>query len=404
MEQNFLVLDVLVKRDEIELLNIFIHEDKELAATAVSKMCTNKHSKIAGKIVESAGLDSRDFPQLVERLNKSALRYFLYNDDMCVYQLIELTYDAPAMVGIIAEDLEFQGKKFKDAWQIGLASYLVHNFPDAPVREPVKSTLLKTVPRPALGPSTSFSPLQPELDMCLELPRTAIVFVDTVEKISEMQWPGTIAGIDCEWKPTLVRFQSTRVSVMQIAFETIIYVVDILKLNTFPELDEKLGSLMQGEIYKLGVSFEGDRKMLKQSYPHLQAFQKEMVNYVDVVAAYVKVEGQSPGGLAGACELVLGRSLCKYEQRSNWENRPLRESQIHYASLDAYVQILIMKRLVDKAGVDIKEFVGESIKGIAGGGSCEFCGSKMHSKKECNRGSRCKICYRHGHKATVCPF
>ena len=375
-----------------------------MAACAVSKMCTNKHSKIAGKIVDSAGLNPADFPQLLERLNKAALRYFLYNDDMCVYQLIELTYDAPDMIGIIAEDLEFQGKKFKDSWQVGLASYLVLKFPEAPVRGAIKNALMRARPRKAMGPSTSFTPLQPELDLGLELPRDAVIFVDTVEKINEMQWTGNLAGIDCEWRPALVRFQSTRVSIMQIAFENVVYVVDVLNLNTCPELDEKLGSLMQSEIYKLGVSFEGDRKMMRQSYPHLKAFQKEMVNYVDVVTAYAKIEGKSPGGLAGACELVLGRTLCKYEQRSNWENRPLRESQMHYASLDAYVQILIVKALVDKSGVNIHEFVGEAKKGKPGVGSCDMCGSKLHSKVDCTKGFRCKICYRYGHKAAMCPF
>lgn len=392
-----------MKRDETELINVFIHGDKELAALAVSKMCTNKHSKIAGKIVDTAGLNPLDFPMLLERLNKTALRYFLNNDDMCVYQLIELTYDMPAMLGIIIEDLEFQGKKFRDSWQIGLASFLVHKFPAVPVRDQIKNALLKISPRHALGPSAVFSSLQPELDLTLELPRESVLFIDTLDKLNSMQWTGNLAGIDCEWRPSLVRFQKTKVAIMQIAFENIVYIVDMLALNACPELDEKLSSLMQSEIYKLGVSFEGDRKMLKQSYPNLTAFQKEMVNYVDVVGAYAKVEGKSPGGLAGACELVIGRTLCKYEQRSNWENRPLRESQMHYAALDAYVQILIVKRLVEKSGMNIQEFVGETNRGKAGASSCNFCGSKIHAEKQCHRGARCKLCYKHGHKAARCP-
>ena len=110
---------------------------------------------------------------------------------------------------------------------------------------------------------------------------------------------------------------------MQIAFEDIVFIIDVLALNNFPEFDEKLCSLMQGDLYKLGVSFDGDRKMMRQSYPHLKAFERPMVNYVDVVSVYSSIKGQSPGGLAGACELVLGKTLCKYEQRSNWEKRPL---------------------------------------------------------------------------------
>ena len=190
---------------------------------------------------------------------------------------------------------------------------------------------------------------------------------------------------------------------MQIAFEDVVYILDMLNLNTCPELGEKLGTLMQGTIYKLGVSFEGDRKMMQKGYPHLQAFKKEMVNYIDIVGAYIKVSGQSPGGLAGSCELALNKTLCKYEQRSNWNNRPLRESQVHYAALDAYVQILIIKKLIENSGIPIQEFVGESKKGKPAILSCSFCGSRTHIAKSCIRGPRCKICYQTGHKPIRCP-
>lgn len=43
------------------------------------------------------------------------------------------------------------------------------------------------------------------------------------------------------------------------------------------------------------------------------------------------------------------QSLCKYEQLSNWESRPLRKSQKHYAGLDASVLIDIANTLILKA-------------------------------------------------------
>ena len=58
--------------------------------------------------------------------------------------------------------------------------------------------------------------------------------------------------------------------------------------------------------------------------------------------------------------------MCKYEQISNWERRPLRKSQMHYAALDAYVLLKIFENLVEKANEEnltpIEHFI-ESIKG-----------------------------------------
>ena len=392
-----------MKRDEIELVNVFITNDESLARSAVSKMCTYKHSKFAAKIVDNHKLDPLEFPMLIERLNKASLRYFLNNDDLCIYQLIDLTRDMPEMLGNIAEDLEFMGKKNKTSWALGISSYIYHNYPNAIIRQSVVKTLSSVNPRVCSGPSQSFSPLEPEHDLIYELPYETIIFVDTLEKLLNVQWTTNIAGIDCEWRPSLVKFQKTQVSIMQIAFENVVYIIDFISLNALPELDEKLCSLMQSDIYKLGVSFEGDRKMLIKCYPHLKAFQNPMNNYIDLVGAYIKVKGLSPGGLAGCCELLLGKSLCKYEQRSNWENRPLRDSQKHYAALDAYVEIKLLQKLIEISGLEVDEFVGEFKKVKNSYPSCESCNSKLHDTKNCKRGKRCKICYRSGHLAMECP-
>ena len=53
--------------------------------------------------------------------------------------------------------------------------------------------------------------------------------------------------------------------------------------------------------------------------------------------------------MAKVVETILGKPLCKGEQMSNWELRPLRKSQTHYASLDAACLIPILNKLVVKA-------------------------------------------------------
>jgi hypothetical protein len=44
-------------------------------------------------------------------------------------------------------------------------------------------------------------------------------------------------------------------------------------------------------------------------------------------------------GLGQICKVIFNQGLCKVEQCSNWNNRPLRLRQLHYAALDSYILV-----------------------------------------------------------------
>ncbi len=58
----------------------------------------------------------------------------------------------------------------------------------------------------------------------------------------------------------------------------------------------------------------------------------------------------SEKGLSALVESLLGLPLDKRDQISNWSRRPLRENQVVYAALDAYVLLEVFEALKNRSG------------------------------------------------------
>ena len=153
-------------------------------------------------------------------------------------------------------------------------------------------------------------------------------------------------GIDTEWRDSLSLDTRTQTAIMQLSDYDgknclILDVIELIKEEKFEDIFENLF------IKNIFISF-GFKDDLETLPDKLIPFFKEKVRIIDITHLYkIKYLDECPS-LSKLCNKIFGKPLCKYEQCSNWERRPLRKSQLHYAALDSIFCCLIFKKLIEK--------------------------------------------------------
>ncbi|KAK1361152.1 3'-5' exonuclease domain-containing protein [Heracleum sosnowskyi] len=192
----------------------------------------------------------------------------------------------------------------------------------------------------------------------MDLKSSPIHFVSSTESpefnhLNSSLTRSSLVGLDAEWKPVRTQ-QSTfpTVSLLQIACRLIAdeteSVVFLLDLSTLPlsSIYELLKQMLESpNILKLGFRFKQDLKYLSSTFVSQgcePGFEK-VEPYLDIASIYNVLQNKQKGrelpkqskSLAAICKDVLGISLSKELQCSDWSCRPLSEEQIQYAAEDA---------------------------------------------------------------------
>ncbi|XP_049688241.1 exonuclease mut-7 homolog isoform X2 [Accipiter gentilis] len=259
----------------------------------------------------------------------------------------------------------------------------------------------------------------------LPIPRANIHFLQTWEETlqcwEKVLQPGQVVGIDMEWRPSFGMVGKPRVSLLQIALNDEVFLLDLPRLLEHAETEggkEKLPHFIQmlysdAAITKLGYGMSGDLSSLAATWPALKDTDKQAQGVVDLLTVDKQLQKSSidwkkgaqkvdvlcpeqsnedrgfrqpEKGLSLLVQHVLGKPLDKTEQLSNWEKRPLREEQILYAASDAYCLLEIYEKLCkDPASFGLSSDLTASLVG------------KSRAKKQLNKqevlspsGQQCK--------------
>ncbi|CAD5214751.1 unnamed protein product [Bursaphelenchus xylophilus] len=212
-----------------------------------------------------------------------------------------------------------------------------------------------------------------------------------------------IVGLDAEWSAYVL---TSRASIIQIAFEKTVCLVDLDQIDDHGALTDFMNRLFLDEkILKIGFRFGEDLVQIRRRLPSCNSLYEpeslvciariieELIritlsrglnpeNFINLERADERIEGDekeaiipaetsvvldvededtpppTPNdkekpkeegssiknlGLSALCTALLGFDLDKTEQCSVWDRRPLRRSQIQYAALDAYAMLMLFE-------------------------------------------------------------
>lgn len=153
----------------------------------------------------------------------------------------------------------------------------------------------------------------------------------------------TLLGFDTETRPAFRKGESYDPSLIQLATEDAVYLIQIQKTGL---TDGLLDILADRNILKAGVAIDRD-------VSELQAVRDFEPDGFIELATYAKEANIKNLGLRGLTAILFGFRISKKEQVSNWAREKLTDSQKTYAATDAWLGRLIFKRFEDDGLIDV---------------------------------------------------
>ncbi|CAK9318164.1 unnamed protein product [Citrullus colocynthis] len=200
-----------------------------------------------------------------------------------------------------------------------------------------------------------------------------------------------LIALDAEWKPLRTPDQNSsfpRVSLLQIACQfhsdhrndSVVFLLDLLSLPLSSIWDLLRDVFVSPHVLKLGFRFKQDLVYLSTTFCSygggggLSGLDR-IEPFMDITSIYSHLQHKQNGrklhkqtkSLAAICSDILGFSLSKELQCSDWSFRPLTEEQIAYAAMDAHCLLEIFNVFYSKV---VKE--GDVLRNVSAVPSTEM--------------------------------
>ncbi len=167
-----------------------------------------------------------------------------------------------------------------------------------------------------------------------------IILVDDPETLKlsiEYLRDSSLLGFDTETKPSFRKGRKNGVGLLQLSDGNKAFLFRINHLG----LPGDLAALLEDKsVTKAGVAIRDDIKGLKK----FGNFREQ--GFIEL-QDYVRKFGIQSSGLRKLSAIILGFSISKRQQVSNWEAPELTEAQLKYAATDAWVCYEIYRKLRD---------------------------------------------------------
>ncbi len=216
----------------------------------------------------------------------------------------------------------------------------------------LKKFLLYFVKNPSINKADyldDFAPADPQL-MHIPITEEKVLFISDIEefkKIKKLFSNSKLIGIDMEWKSKISKLEPDHPcpSIIQISDGNICFILDYPKLKMEKNFYDHLNDTFTGKIF-IGFSFHNDINSIDD--PKIKSFfaLKHKSEVIDLEIEFKKELDKKTLSLSNLTKEIFNNGLCKMEQLSNWNNRPLRRRQLHYAALDSVILVSLYQKLI----------------------------------------------------------